>query len=377
MSEYQYVAFRAIDRAGSKKDLAFMRRQATRAEITPWSFQNEYNFGDFRGNALEMMRRGYDLHLHYANFGVRTLLVRLPDGLPNAKAAKPYFADRAIGFRKDKKGPGGTLMISPSLEPDTLDELWDIDEMLDRLVSLRSEILAGDLRPLYMAHLAVVGDDDHDPDEAVETPVPAGLKNPTDAQYALAKFLGVSEAMIAAAAERSGSLPAVTDQRSHYSQWLSDQPEATKDAWLAELLSDSESSVQAKIRAKFEKAAGAPLWPTVEAGRTVAQLRATAEEIHCKGKKAADAKAARQRANRLKKMATAPTPYLRKTEKLVAERTTDAYEEASRLLADLREALAGSKQSDLAEKQAHKLKTANPTLRHLTAALRRQGFVKK
>ncbi|MBN2023292.1 MAG: hypothetical protein JW809_10930, partial [Pirellulales bacterium] len=194
---------------------------------------------------------------------------------------------------------------------------------------------------------------------------------------ALAEFVGVSKSMLAAAAERSGPLPAVADQRSRYCQWLADQPEATKDAWLAELLSDSESSVQAKIRAKSEKVAGTPSWPTVEAGRTVAQLRATAEEIHCKKKKAAEAKATRQRTERLKKMAADPTPYLGKTEKLVAERTTDAYEEASELLADLREALADSKQSDLAEKQARKLKTANPTLRHLTAALRRQGFVKK
>ena len=211
MSEYQYVAFRAIDRAVSKKDLAYMRRQSTRAEITPWSFENEYQYGDFHGNAQEMMRRGYDLHLHYANFGVRTLLIRLPNGLPNAKAMKPYFADKALGFRKDKKGPGGTLIISPYLEPDALDELWDIEEMVHRLVPLRAEIMAGDLRPLYLAHLAVISDDDHDPDEAVETPVPAGLKKPTDAQYALAEFFGIGRTMIAAAAERSGPLPPVAD----------------------------------------------------------------------------------------------------------------------------------------------------------------------
>jgi hypothetical protein len=312
-----------------------------------------------------------------AGYGVRTLLIRLPHGLPNAKAVKPYFADKALGFRKDKKGPGGTLMISPYLESDALDELWDIEEMVHRLVPLRAEILAGDLRPLYLAHLAVIGDDDHDPDEAVEAPVPAGLKKPTDAQYALAEFFGIGEAMIAAAAERSGPLPPIVDPQSRYSRWLADQPEATKDAWLAELLSDSESSIQTKIRAKFEKATGVESWSTAEAGRTMAQLNALAKEIHNKMKKAAKAKAERQRANRLKKMAADPTPYLRKTEKLVTERTTDAYKEASQLLADLREALAGSKQSDLAEKQALKLKTANPTRHHLTAALRRQGFVKK
>lgn len=29
MSEYQYIAFRAVDRAVSKKNLAYMRRQST------------------------------------------------------------------------------------------------------------------------------------------------------------------------------------------------------------------------------------------------------------------------------------------------------------------------------------------------------------
>ena len=47
------------------------------------------------------------------------------------------------------------------------------------------------------------------------------------------------------------------------------------------------------------------------------------------------------------------------------------------MLADLREALAGSKKSDLAEKQALKLKTKNPRLNRLTGALREQDFVPK
>ena len=68
-SEYQYVAFRAIDAPVSEKNLSLHARQSSRAEITPWSFHNEYHYGDFRGNAKEMLRRGYDLHLHYANFG--------------------------------------------------------------------------------------------------------------------------------------------------------------------------------------------------------------------------------------------------------------------------------------------------------------------
>jgi hypothetical protein len=47
------------------------------------------------------------------------------------------------------------------------------------------------------------------------------------------------------------------------------------------------------------------------------------------------------------------------------------------LLTDLRESLIGSKQSDLPEKQARKLKEQHPTARGLTAELRRHGFLKK
>jgi hypothetical protein len=175
MSEYQYVAFRAIDRPVSKENLEYMRQQSSRAEITPWSFDNEYHYGDFRGDATEMLRRGYDLHLQYANFGIRRLLIRFPRGLPDASAAKPYFAEDSLRFLKDKQGPGGILCIEPFHEPGDLDDLWEIDGILDRLVPLRAEILDGDLRPLYLAHLAIACDGQHDPEESKESPVPAGL----------------------------------------------------------------------------------------------------------------------------------------------------------------------------------------------------------
>ena len=86
MSEYQYVAFRAIDRPLNERELGFARKQSTRAEITRWSFTNEYHFGDFHGDTDGLLRRGYDVHLHYANFGVRRIALRLPAGLPFSKS---------------------------------------------------------------------------------------------------------------------------------------------------------------------------------------------------------------------------------------------------------------------------------------------------
>src|ERR687885_14411 len=104
MSEFQYIGFRAADKPVRDEDLEFMRRQSSRAEITPWSFDNEYHYGDFRGDAAEMLRRGYDFHVHYANFGIRTLMIRLPHGLPDVQAAEPYLEKDALYFLKDKQG---------------------------------------------------------------------------------------------------------------------------------------------------------------------------------------------------------------------------------------------------------------------------------
>lgn len=377
MSEYQYVAFRAIDGPVSEKNLDYMRRQSSRAEITPRSFDNEYHYGDFHGDALGMLRRGYDIHLHYANFGVRSLLIRLPDGFRDSAAAKPYLRDESIRFLKDKRGPGGTLAIRPCYEPGDLDELWDLGDVLDRLAPLRAEILNGDLRPLYLACLAVACDGDHDPEERTDAPVPAGLRDPTNAQLALAELYGIGKALIAAAARESAPTPASGDRRSQYADWLAGQPQATKDAWLSDLLDDPHSPVRSEILSTFRRASQDPPWPTAPSNRTLAQLLAEAERLQCEAKKKAAAKAARRRARKLKKMAADPTPYLRETESLVAQRSTDTYRQASKLLADLREALADSKQRDLAQKQAMKLKAKNPKRYHLIAALRREGFLPK
>jgi hypothetical protein len=67
MSEYQYVEFRAVDRPLNGEELEFAHSQSTRAEITPWSFTNEYHFGDFHGDVHKLLRGGYDVYLHYAN----------------------------------------------------------------------------------------------------------------------------------------------------------------------------------------------------------------------------------------------------------------------------------------------------------------------
>jgi hypothetical protein len=280
MSEYQYVGFRAVDGPVSEENLAFMEKQSSRAEITPWSFDNEYHFGDFRGNAGEMLRRGYDFHLHYANYGIRNLMIRLPSGLPDAKACASYLVKDGLSFVKDKQGLGGILRIEPYIEPGELDDLWNPAPVLDRLLPLRAEILSGDLRPLYLGYLAVAMDGNHDPDEQQDAPVPAGLDKLTEPQRALAEFYGLDDFLIAAAAEVSPSLTKRNDPTTRYTAWLRKQPAAKKTAWLAQLMADPGNSVRRDVLAEFQKRQPVQSWPTVQKNRTIAQLRAAADAIH-------------------------------------------------------------------------------------------------
>ena len=278
MSEFQCICFRAVDGPVSEKNLEYMEKQSSRAEITPWSFDNEYHFGDFHGNAPEMLRRGYDFHLHYANFGTRTLMIRLPAGLPDAEAARPDFETESFWFVKDKNGSGGHLEISPSYEPDTLEQLWELDDVVDGLLPIRAENLSGDLRPLYLADLAIMTDINHDPEESMEPPVPAGLNKLTKAQTALAQFYGIN-GLIAAAATKSPGLPASTAARSTYEAWLATQPEKLKNAWLNRIMSDPGADVRRELLASYGKSHPPSSWPTVTTGRTIAESMATAEEM--------------------------------------------------------------------------------------------------
>jgi hypothetical protein len=377
MSEYQRIAFRAIDGPVSQKNLDFMHRQSTRAEITPWAFDNEYHFGDFHGDTLEMLRRGYDVFVHYANFGTRTLMVRLPHGLPDVATANLYLDGDSLRFEKDKQGPGGILCMEPCFEPDQIEELWDIDELVGRLVAVRAEIMDGDLRPVYLSRLAIDGDVNHDPEESKQVAVPAGLNKLSPAQRALVKFFGLDQSLIAAAAEGSPALGAPADRQPQFAEWLRSQPATIKDRWLAEWMADAHAGARRELLAEFQKSTSTSSWPSARGDRSIAELETRAKEIHHEQSQKAAEAAARKRAKMLADMAAHPKQTLQETEKLVRERNRDAYEQIATLLADLREALAGSQMSHLAEEQAQKLKSENPTLRVLISELRRQGFVPK
>ena len=108
MSEYQYYEFQALDRRLTDKDMQELRKYSSRARITPFSFVNEYHWGDFKGDENRWMEEYFDAFLYLANWGTRVIQIRLPDTLLSIAKATPYSAGDSMSFRQRD----GSLIIT-------------------------------------------------------------------------------------------------------------------------------------------------------------------------------------------------------------------------------------------------------------------------
>ncbi|MBC8419658.1 MAG: hypothetical protein ISR62_01790 [Desulfobacteraceae bacterium] len=168
MSEYQYYEFRAIDQPLDEKAIQALRELSSRAQITPTSFVNEYNWGDFKGSPMKLMEKYFDAFLYVANWGTHEFMLKVPLKLINFDLVKEYcYGENVTAYKK-----GENLIFEFISETD--DHEWEEGEdWLSSLITLRSDILHGDYRCLYLGWLfcAQMGDFE---DDGFEPSVGAG-----------------------------------------------------------------------------------------------------------------------------------------------------------------------------------------------------------
>jgi len=387
VSEYQYVAFRAVDRPLSDAELKFANAQSTRAEITRWSFQNEYHYGDFRGDVNGLLRRGYDVHLHYANFGVRTVAFRLPAGLPFPKPLwSQYMGIGELRWKKDRKGKACIVSLSPYREAGEIEEIWDPGEYMDDMVEVRSRLVAGDLRALYVLWLCAAMDDQSVSLDVVEPPVPGGLSQCVEAFGPLMEFFGLDPLILIAASEGS---PGAAKQPTHDQQcreWVEQLSDVESKLLVRRFLTEDPNTVKAEMVAAIRHPGGSADWPTLSLGRSFQMLLERTELVRAdhdakeqKKREAAAkreaAKKERERQDRMKEMVKEPKTWLRKATKLVDARGTVNYKAAAEILADLREAVGGDEGAKITRKHAAHLAKKHPTLTRLKSSLRKRGLL--
>lgn len=387
MSEYQYIEFQAIDRPLTDKELDYARKQSSRAEISRRSFQNEYNFGDFRGDVHGLLHRGYDVYLHYANYGVRTIGMRIPGGLPFAKnMLANYLDDPGLSWTQDRGGDGGILTLEPYHEAGELDEVWDFESYMRAAVEIRRGLLGGDLRGLYVCWLAAVLDGDNDPGDLREPPVPAGLAQLAATAADFFAFFGIDPLLLSAAAEACPDEVPEVGPEQRIREWVGEQNEQSLQSLVVEFLTKEPAATQSAALAKILHRGGDTQWPTASSERTLQDLLDRTRELRqaanrkeqIKRQAAAKrraAKEARQRALRIGQMSEAPDPWFRQVDDLVEQRGTDNYEAAAELLVELGEALAEEDGARIVRKHAAHLAKQHPTLNRLKSSLRKRGLL--
>lgn len=343
MSEYQFYEFQAIDRPLSKAEMAELRALSTRATITSTRLQNEYHWGDFKGDPRVLMTRYFDAHLYFANWGTRILMFRLPTQFLGAKTIAQYCLS---DWLQAHTTGGDTILEFRSENEDGED--WDEgpEGWLGTMLPLRADLLSGDLRALYIGWLScaeagLLEDTDREP------PVPVGLGTLSAALKGLADFLRVSEDLIAVAAERSRPRHEPTVGMAELTRWVVALPSDEKDAALIRLLAGDPPRLRAELLRRFQNAQ-TPTTPTAAtvAERTVGELISAAEaradeRHHEQARRSAEAQqrqaheAAVARARYLNGLVSRQEELWEQIESLIEVKRAKEYDQAAQLLIDL------------------------------------------
>ena len=190
VSEYQYYDFRALDRPLTRNEMAALRSISTRAAITATSFTNHYEWGDLKANPSKLLETYFDAYVYVANWGTREFHIRLPQGSIDYRLLKAMVLGESLRVRKT-----GTFVIVEFRFESEWDGEDDGTRWMASLMPLRSDLLGGDYRCLYLGWLRSAQDGGLDEDK-LEPPVPAGLE----------ELSGPLHALIDAAAHGAGAL---------------------------------------------------------------------------------------------------------------------------------------------------------------------------
>ncbi|MEH3119116.1 MAG: hypothetical protein PGN25_16385 [Methylorubrum populi] len=335
MSEYQYYAFQAVDRPLSQGDRAALRAISTRAEITATTFENHYEWGDLKGDPKVFMDRWFDVHVYLANWGTRRLMLRLPKRLID-RATLVRFVGEYDGATL--RASGDNLVLDIVSDPEEPGDEWTDDGSgrLGELAPLRADLLAGDLRVLYLVWL-MAAQAGALPEDA-EEPLP-GIGPLTGPLAAFAEFFGIDADLVEAAAERKPAGPEASPKAARAA--VEALPEAEKTALLLRVL-DGDGLVGTELRRLARPPAGdgpvprslGTLRARAEAVRA-ARERAEAERRETERRREAE-KAEKARRARIAAVARRGESAWREVEDEAERRNASGYDRAAQLLADLR-----------------------------------------
>jgi hypothetical protein len=182
VSYHETYEFFAIDRRLTPAEMRALRSISTRATITPTRFYNFYDWGGLKADPHDLVRRYFDLFVYTEiTSGARWGILRFPASRIDMRLWRTYVTEQRgsgpPGRNVSMATRGGAVLLtmySPEDGEPEYEELDD-DNPAVPLALVRADLLAGDLRPLYLLWLSAVQCGERR-STAAEPPRPPGLE---------------------------------------------------------------------------------------------------------------------------------------------------------------------------------------------------------
>jgi hypothetical protein len=187
MSEYQRYEFMTIDRPLTGQQLDAVNDLSSHIEASSTHALIEYNWGDFQHDPIKILHRFFDGFFYWASWGTTQMAFRFPHGILPTEIAAEYSIDEFVTLTQHAD------YDILSIDFDELESVMSwTDYDLESFISIRNELMEGDLRALYIVWLAgpylYKQDEEEDEEDDIVPPVPPAFGTLTEAQRALANL---------------------------------------------------------------------------------------------------------------------------------------------------------------------------------------------
>jgi hypothetical protein len=347
MSEYQRYEFMTSDRPLTRAQLDAVNKLSSHIEASATHAVIEYHWGDFKHNPIDVLHQYFDGFLYWANWGSPELALRFPHGTLPADLIdliNGYDFDDFVTFTQH---PDYDILDIHFGEMEAPDEWTEYD--LGSLIAIRDELMEGDLRAVYIAWLAsqrMMGSyDEEEEDEIISVPVvPPALGTLTAAQQALAELLQLPQELLDAAAQYSKAGISSTDD--DFAAWVELLPQDRRNDYLVRLAHNEAGLSRRLVKELRELGQGKTrAAPSTGEHVTYATLLAESKTIKAKREREKHEQEQLARQRHLQEIHEQQEPYWHQVDLAVARKSGTGYDEAARLLSELRDAADQFKES--------------------------------
>ncbi len=340
MSEYQRYEFMTSDRPLTRVQLDAVNALSSHIEASSTHALIEYHWGNFKHDPIDVLHKFFDGFLYWANWGAPELALRFPHGILPGDLIDDYDLDDFVTFTQYADYDILDIHFGEMEAPDE----W-INYELGSLIAMRDELMEGDLRALYIVWLAgqimMEGYDEEDDEEEdweiSVPPVPPGFGTLTAAQQALAELLQVPQELLTATARHSKA--AVSSTGDDFAAWVKLLSPERQHEYLVRLAHNEPGLSRLLVRELRELSQDKTrVRPSTGEHVTYATLRAESKTIKAQLEREKREQEQVARLRHLQVIHDHQDDYWRQVDQAVTRSTGSGYDEAVRLLLELREA---------------------------------------